>query len=195
LAGTLVGYARTSTSDQKAGLQAQLEQLRHAGCTKIFSEHGSGVDAARPEFMKALDYLREDDVLVVTKPCRFARSAPDLLKKVDELKGRGITLRILSMGLDTSDLSPTGKLMLTVLAAVAEFERGIMLERQLDGIARAKAEGKYKGRSPTARARSAEVMALRCDGLNPAEIARRVGIGRASVYRIIQGQEIAAPSG
>jgi DNA invertase Pin-like site-specific DNA recombinase len=135
-----------------------------------------------------MEYLREDDILVVTKPCRLARSAPDLLKKVGELKDRGIALRILSMRLDTSDMSPTGKLMLTVLAAVGEFEREIMLERQLDGIAKAKAEGKFKGRAPTARAKSKEVKALEQDGLNPAEIARRVGIGRASVYRIIRAE-------
>jgi DNA invertase Pin-like site-specific DNA recombinase len=81
--------------------------------------------------------------------------------------------------------SPTGKLMVTMLAAIAEFERGLLLERQREGVAKAKADGKYKGRKPTARAKAAEVIRLDADGLQRAEIARRVGIGVASVYRVL----------
>ncbi len=93
-------------------------------------------------------------------------------------------LKILNLDFDTS--TPTGKLMLTMLGGVAEFEREIMLERQREGIAKAKAEGKYKGRQPTARARSDEVLALKEQGAGPSKIAREIGISRSSVYRILR---------
>ncbi|ARE39230.1 Site-specific recombinase, resolvase family [Rhodovulum sp. P5] len=108
-----------------------------------------------------------------------------LLEILDTLTERGAALRILSMGIDTA--TPTGKLMLTVLGGVAEFEREIMLERQREGIAKAKAAGKYKGRKPTAQAKADEVRKLRAEGVGATEIARRLGIGRASVYRIMGG--------
>jgi DNA invertase Pin-like site-specific DNA recombinase len=180
---TVVGYARTSTRDQLTGLEAQVRELTAAGCAKVFQEHGSGVDAARPELVKALEYIREGDVFMVTKPDRLARSTADLMATAKALQAKGVELRILSMNLDTT--SPTGKLMLGVLASVAEFEREIMLERQRDGIAKAKANGKFKGRQPTARAKSADVLKLYRDGETPADIARSLKIGRASVYRIL----------
>lgn len=99
------------------------------------------------------------------------------------LEARGTHLKIIDLNLDTT--TPTGKLMLNLLGSVAEFEREIMLERQREGIAKAKAAGKYRGRSPTARAKAEEVYALAANGVKPAEIAKRVGIGRASVYRIL----------
>ncbi|QCI64582.1 recombinase family protein [Phreatobacter stygius] len=179
----IVGYARTSTKDQVAGLEDQVDALRATGCKKIFQEHGSGIDAVRPELMKALDYVREGDVFTVTKPDRLARSVPDLLQIVGGLRERGVEVRILSMALDTS--TPTGTLMLTVLGGVAAFERELMLERQRAGIARAKSENKYRGRAATARAKSAEVLCLHKEGRKPASIARDLNIGRASVYRIL----------
>jgi DNA invertase Pin-like site-specific DNA recombinase len=121
------------------------------------------------------------------RPDRLARSVADLLGIVDKLNAKGVALRILSMGgsaLDTG--TPTGKLMLTMLGAVAEFERTLMLERQREGIAKAKAEGRYKGRKPTARAKAGEVHRLHGHGLRPTEIAGRLGIGRASVYRVLK---------
>ncbi len=180
---TIVGYARTSTSDQQAGLEAQVQALAAAGCAKVFQEHGSGVDASRPELAKALDYVREGDVFMVTKPDRLARSTADLLNTVKALQAKGVEVRIQSMDLDTT--TPTGKLMLTVLSGVAAFEREIMLERQRDGIAKARADGKFKGRQPTARAKAGEVLKLHADGTTPADIARKLTIGRASVYRIL----------
>lgn len=185
----IIGYARTSTRDQVAGLSDQERELKAAGVTKLFSEHGSGIDAARPVLAQALDYVREGDAFVVTKPDRLARSTRDLLGIAEDLREKGANLRILSMNFDTS--TPTGELMLTMLAAVAKFERDLMLERQRAGIAKAKDEGKYRGRAPTARAKSEDVHRLHAEGLNPAEIARRVGIGRASVYRIIASTEAA----
>lgn len=179
----MIGYARTSTTDQKAGLEAQQRDLTQAGCSKVFSEHASGVDATRHELGRALDYVREGDVFVVTKPDRLARSTADLIAIAKALQGRGVELRILSMGLDTT--TPNGKLMLTVLGAVAEFEREIMLERQREGIAKAKADGKFKGRQPTARAQSATVLERHKEGKTPSDIARELKIGKASVYRIL----------
>lgn len=189
----IIGYARTSTRDQVAGLADQERELGAAGVTKLFAEHGSGIDAARPVLAQALDYAREGDTFVVTKPDRLARSTRDLLGIAETLRDRGVTLRILSMNLDTS--TPTGELMLTVLAGVAKFERDLMLERQRAGIAKAKEEGKYRGRAPTARAKADDVHRLNGEGLNPAEIARRVGIGRASVYRILASVDAAAREG
>lgn len=180
----IVGYARTSTLDQTAGLEAQQGELTKAGCEKVFVEQVSSVDVkAREKLSEALEYVREGDTLVVTKLDRLARSVAHLLEILEALSDKGASLRILSMGIDTG--TATGKLMLTVLGGVAEFEREIMLERQREGIAKAKAEGKYKGRAPTARAKAKEVHALNKEGVGATEIARRVGIGRASVYRIL----------
>ena len=180
----IVGYARTSTLDQTAGLETQQDDLAVAGCEKVFVEQVSSVDVkAREKLSEALDYIREGDTLVVTKLDRLARSVAHLLEILEALEAKGASLRILSMGIDTG--TATGKLMLTILGGVAEFERSIMLERQREGIAKAKAAGKYKGRKPTARAKAKEVLALRKEGVGATEIARQLSIGRASVYRIL----------
>lgn len=180
----LIGYARTSTLDQKASIEAQARDLKAAGCDRLFQEQVSSVDVAnRDQLAQALDFIREGDALVVTKLDRLARSVAHLMTILDALKAKGASLRILNMGIDTA--TPTGKLMLTMLAGVAEFERDIMLERQREGIAKAKAEGKYKGRKPTAQAKSEDVMVLKAQGIGASEIAKRLGIGRASVYRIL----------
>src|SRR6056297_2418196 len=182
----LVGYARTSTLDQSAGLDAQLRDLRAGGCDRIFEEQVSSVDVrAREKLEEALSYVREGDTLVVTKLDRLARSMAHLTEIRQRLEERGTHLKIIDLNLDTT--TPTGKLMLNLLGSVAEFEREIMLERQREGIAKAKAAGKYKGRKPTARAKADEVLALKAEGVGPSEIARRIGIGRASVYRILDG--------
>jgi DNA invertase Pin-like site-specific DNA recombinase len=180
----LVGYARTSTTDQKAGLEAQLRDLRAAGCEKVFHEELSALATKRPELERVLDWVREGDTLIVTKPDRLARSTADLLAIAKQLETEGVTLRILSMNVDTA--TPTGKLMLTILGGIAAFERDLMLERQREGIAKAKAEGKYKGRAPTARAKGAEVKRLKAEGLTADAIAEKLGIGRASVFRILK---------
>ena len=187
----LIGYARTSTLDQKAGLEAQRRDLEAQGCDRIFVEQVSSVDTKeRLELARALDHIRAGDTLVVTKLDRLARSSQHLLEILEELTSKGAALRILNMGIDTG--TPTGKLMLTIMGGVAEFERAIMLERQREGIAKAKAEGKYKGRKPTARAKADDVMALHKEGVGATEIARRLGIGRASVYRILDAGERAS---
>ena len=180
----IVGYARTSTTDQKAGLEAQLRDLHAVGCVKLFHEELSAVATVRPELARAVDYVREGDTLVVTKPDRLARSTADLLSIAKALDAKGVTLRLLSMNVDTS--TPTGKLMLTMLGGIAEFERGLMLERQREGIAKAKAAGRYKGRKPTARAKADDVIRLKGEGLTADAIATRLNIGRASVFRILR---------
>ena len=178
----IVGYARTSTLDQLAGLEAQERELRAAGCARTYVEQVSSVDtAARAQLAAALDFIREGDVLAVAKLDRLARSVPDLLAILARIAAKGASLRILNLGIDTA--TPTGKLMLTMLGAVGAFEREIMLERQREGIAKAKAEGRYLGRKPTARAKGEEVRQLHADGIKPVEIAKQLGISRASVYR------------
>jgi DNA invertase Pin-like site-specific DNA recombinase len=183
-AGHLVGYARTSTIDQKAGLAAQLRDLKAAGCKKVFSEELSSVATNRAELERALDYVREGDTLIVTKLDRLARSVADLVRITAALREKGVRLRILSINLDTG--TPTGKLMLNLLGSIAEFERELMLERQREGIAKAKAEGKYKGRAPTARRKADDVKRLKAEGKTGDAIAAELGIGRASVFRILR---------
>ena len=178
----LIGYARTSTLEQKAGLEAQREALKALGCERLWEEQTSSV-GVRTALRTAVEFCRDGDILAVTKLDRLARSVRHLGEIVEELEGKGVGLRILDLGLDTSNA--TGKLMLNVLGGVAEFEREIMLERQREGIAKAKAEGKYKGRKPTAMARAEEVRKLHADGKGATEIAGTLGIGRASVYRIL----------
>jgi DNA invertase Pin-like site-specific DNA recombinase len=183
--GILVGYARVSTTDQQAGLDAQIRDLKAAGCEETFTEQVSAL-GQRDRLKEALRFVRRADTLVVTKPDRLARSTTDLLRIVEDLDRRGVGLIMLSMGGQQIDTrSPTGKLMVTMLAAIAEFERGLLLERQREGVAKAKADGKYKGRKPTARAKAAEVMRLADEGLQRIDIADRLGIGVASVYRVL----------
>lgn len=182
----LIGYARTSTLEQEAGLEAQKRDLKTAGCEKTFEEQTSSV-GERPRLTAALDYLREGDTLVCTKLDRLARSVLHLGEIVNEIKKKGANLRILAMDIDTA--TPTGTLLLNMLGSVAQFEREMMLERQREGIAKAKAEGKYKGRKPTARAQADTVLNMHKEGVTPTEIARQLGIGRTSVYRILNDVE------
>lgn len=181
----LVGYARTSTLDQLAGIEAQERDLLSVGCEKIFREQVSSVDVVkREQLASALDFLREGDTLVVTKLDRLARSVAHMHELLQRISAKGAALRILAMGIDTN--TPTGKLMLNVLGGVAEFEREIMLERQREGIAKAKAEGKYKGRAPTAQRKADQVIKLQKEGVGATQIAKRLGISRASVYNVLR---------
>jgi DNA invertase Pin-like site-specific DNA recombinase len=182
----IVGYARTSTSDQQAGLDAQIRDLQAASVERVFSEQISSV-AQRDKLDEALAFMRAGDVLVVTKPDRLARSTADLLRIEADLSARNIGLVVLSMGGERLDTrNPTSKLMLTILAGVATWEREVMLERQREGIAKARREGRYKGRKPTAQAKADVVRALASKGATKAHIAKECGIGIASVYRILR---------
>jgi len=183
--GQLVGYARTSTADQKAGLEGQLRDLQGVGCHKVFSEEVSSVDKAkRVELERALDYVRAGDTLIVTKLDRLARSVADLVKITERLDEKGVALRILAMNLDTS--TPTGKLMLNLLGSIAQFERELMLERQREGIAKAKAENKYKGRKPISDDKAGDVVRLRAEGKTVDAIIAATGVKRTSVFRILK---------
>lgn len=179
----LIGYARTSTVEQIAGLEAQERDLRAAGVERIYQEQTSAT-APRKALSEALDYLREGDALVVTKLDRLARSVADLVGIIKSIEGKRASLKVLNLSLDTG--TPTGKLMLNLLGSVAEFERDLMLERQREGIAKAKAEKRYKGRKPTAMAKSDEVIRLAGQGLTREAIAKQLGIGVASVYRALR---------
>ena len=182
----LIGYARTSTVDQAAGFEAQRAELIAAGCSakRLFVEQVSSVATQRPQLVRLLDHLRPGDVVVVTKLDRLARSMRDLVEIVDKIEAADAALRILAMNLDTS--TATGKLMLNVLGSVAAFERDMMLERQRVGIAAAKAEGKYKGRAPTAMRKADEAVSLLSSGMKVAAVARQLGIARSSLYRIME---------
>lgn len=177
-----IGYARTSTADQEAGFASQLADLSAIGCEKIFQEQISSV-AQRPQLAEALDFIREGDVLVVTKLDRLARSIAHLCEIAAAIKAKGAELKILNLGIDTG--TPTGQVILHILGAIAEFERTLMLERQRVGVDRAKAEGKYKGRAPTARAKTDDVLKLRDENKGPTVIAAELDISRTSVYRIL----------
>jgi len=181
----LIGYARVSTTDQK--LEVQLDQLKALGVTRIYQEKASGADAERVELAAMLDYVREGDTVVACKLDRLARSTAHLLSIVETLKGKGVTLKVLNIDLDTA--TPTGKLMLTMLAAIATFEREMMLERQRDGIQKAKEAGVYVGRKPTAKAKSAVVMELLGKGKTKEAVALELKIGVASVYRIAKANK------
>lgn len=185
----IIGYARTSTTEQTAGLEAQKRDLEAAGAERMFSEHVSSV-ATRATLAECLSFLRSGDVLAVTKPDRLARSTAELLTIEADLTKRGIGLVVLSMGGEKLDTrNPTSKLMLTILAGVAAWEREIMLERQREGIAKAKADGKYKGRPVSIDAAQVKAMA---ETMGPAAIAKHLGIARSSVYRML---DIAQGSG
>ena len=183
--GILVGYARTSTTEQRAGLEAQLRDLQNTGCAKIFQEQVSSI-GERAQLEAVLQYVREGDTIVVTKLDRRARSARGLNELVDTLERKGVALRILNFGGGPVDTrGAAGRLMLNVFAAFAQFELEIMKERQREGIAAAKAAGKYRGRKPTARAKAAEALRLIGEGKRISEVAKILQVGRASVYRAL----------
>jgi DNA invertase Pin-like site-specific DNA recombinase len=188
---TLDGYARVSTLDQDLAIQQ--DALRVAGCAVIRAETASGTRRdGRTELRLLLDFLHVGDTLVVTRIDRLARSVKDLQDIVHELKVRGVALRATEQPVDTG--SAAGKAFLDMLGVFAEFETNLRRERQLEGIRAAKARGVYKGRKPSID--RAEVRRLRLEEkLGPAAIARRLKIGRASVYRILGRRQAAVGEG
>jgi DNA invertase Pin-like site-specific DNA recombinase len=183
---TNIGYARVSTAGQS--LEVQLNALK--GCDKLFKEKESGAKAERLQLNIMLDYVREGDTITITKLCRLARNTKHLLEIVEFLDGKGVSLVVLNLGIDTK--SPTGRLMLTMIGAVASFERQLLLERQAEGIALAKEKGKYKGRKPTAVAKAEDVKLLVADGVSKRLIAEQLKISLSSVHRIIKKNELIA---
>ena len=177
----LYGYARVSTLEQD--LRVQRAALKAAGCDVIRAEKASGTRRdGRTELQVVLEFLRPGDVLVVTRIDRLARSLRDLQNIVHELKQKRVTLRATEQPINTG--TAAGKAFLDMLGVFAEFETNLRRERQADGIAAAKARGVYKGRKP--KIDPAVVHELRHkEKLGPVAIARRLGIGRASVYRVL----------
>jgi len=177
----LVGYARVSSVGQS--LDIQQDALVAAGCEKVFAEKMSGTSIdGRDALADALDFVREGDTLIVTRLDRLARSVGDLFKIVERLTEKKVAFRCLQQsGVDTD--TSTGRLTLAILGAVAAFETDIRRERQLEGIAKAKQRGVYKGRRATIDA--AQVREMYAAGVGGSEIAAQLGIGRASVYRLL----------
>lgn len=174
-----IGYARLSTLDQDLSLQRAT--LKAAGCDPIRAEKVSGTSrTGRTELAIVLDFIGEGDTLVVTRIDRLARSIGDLQDIVRTLKAKGARLQATEQPIDTG--TAAGKAFLDMLGVFAEFETNLRRERQMEGIAKAKAAGVYKGRPPSIDASA--IRTLMAEGVGPAEIARRLGIGRASVYRI-----------
>ena len=180
----VIGYARVSTTDQN--LELQENALRAAGCEIIRSEKRSGTTTAgRDELRTVLDFLRKGDVLMVTRIDRLARSIGDLQDIVRAVKARGASLRATEQPIDTS--TAAGKCFLDMLGVFAEFETNLRRERQLEGIADAKARGVYKGRK--ASIDPTRVRQMKADGLGSSAIAKALKIGRASVYRVLDDGE------
>jgi DNA invertase Pin-like site-specific DNA recombinase len=178
----IVGYARVSSTGQS--LDVQLDQLQDAGCEKVFSEKLTGTTTTgRVELERALDYVREGDVFVITRLDRLARSIIDLRHIIDRLAAKGVEFRCIQQSaIDTT--RPEGRLMLNILGSFAEFETELRKERQREGIDKAKDAGKYRGRPATIDAE--EVRRLHASGLGATAIAKQLGIYRASVYRLLQ---------
>ncbi len=175
-----IGYARVSTIDQDTAIQ--VEALKKAGCTIIRKEKKSGTSTAgRKELATILDFISEGDTLVVTRIDRLARSMGDLQDIVRHLRARGAELQATEQPINTN--TAAGKAFLDMLGVFSEFETNLRRERQLEGIAKAKAAGAYKGRRPSIDAE--QVRKLRDGGVGPSEIARKLNIGRASVYRLL----------
>jgi DNA invertase Pin-like site-specific DNA recombinase len=179
---TVIGYARVSTTDQS--LDIQEAALKAASCEVIRAEKRSGTTTTgRAELQTVLDFLRPGDVLMVTRIDRLARSIGDLQDIVRAVKAKGATLKATEQPIDTG--TAAGKCFLDMLGVFAEFETNLRKERQLEGIAKAKAAGVYKGRP--ASIDPVQIQQLKAEGMGPSQIAKQLGIARASVYRALEG--------
>ena len=177
----MYGYARVSTTDQDLSIQEAA--LRAAGCETIRSEKVTGTTReGRTELATLMDFMRTGDVLVVTRIDRLARSIGDLHDIVRSLRSKGVALRATEQPVDTG--TAAGKAFLDMLGVFAEFETNLRKERQLEGIAAAKKTGVYKGRKPSIAPE--KIHELQAQGLGATEIASRLGVGRASVYRLMK---------
>ncbi|MEN5170368.1 recombinase family protein [Brevundimonas pondensis] len=179
----VVGYARVSSVGQS--LEVQEVALVEAGCGKVFAEKRSGTtQEGREELRRALEYVREGDTFVVTRIDRLARSVTDLSEVVAALTAKGVSFRALQQGeFDTA--AATGRLFLTMLGAFAEFETSLRRERQMEGIAKAKAEGRYRGRPETVD--KSAIRRLNAEGVRPMDIAKRLKVARSTVYEALKG--------
>jgi DNA invertase Pin-like site-specific DNA recombinase len=185
----LIGYARVSTSEQNP--EAQTDVLTAAGCERIFTDKASGKLAQRPELDKALEYLRDGDILVITKLDRLGRSVRNLIELAADLEQRGVGLRVLHQGIDTT--TPGGRLFFHIVASIAEFERDLISERTRDGLDAARARGRKGGRravlTDTKLAVARQMYGEKGDDgkrrYTVQEIADTVGCSRATLYRAL----------
>ena len=177
----IIGYARTSTIDQKYSNESQVEELQKAGAEKIFQEQVSAV-GERPELLKLLEYARSGDCIIFTKLDRAFRSVRHMCEVLERLQEKEVHLRILDLAMDTTTAS--GNLILNVFTSVAQFERDMMKERQVEGIRRAQAEGKYKGRKKKGSLKQVKMLAE--TGLTSTEIQQETGLSRSTVYRYLK---------
>jgi len=181
----LLGYARVSTDQQDHALQ--LDALRAAGCDKVFVETGSGIRTDRPELAKALEQVRQDDVLVVWRLDRLARSLRHLIDIADELNRRGVALKSITENIDTT--TPSGRFMFNILGALSSMEREIIVERTRAGLIAAAARGRLGGRPPALDAikvRAARAM-LASGTMTATEVARQIGCSPSTLYRHVPG--------
>jgi DNA invertase Pin-like site-specific DNA recombinase len=178
----IIGYLRPDKNGQN--VQSQLDQLKAAEASKIFQELPAHTKRDRPQLDMLMAAVRGGDTLVVTSLDRIAHNTRHLLEIVESLNSAGASLKVIDNGIDTS--TPHGEVIRMLLAAIADFERQILRESQSVGIAKAKREGRYKGRKPTAMAKTDEVLALSEQGVTRQKIADQLGIGVASVYRILK---------
>lgn len=180
--GKHVGYIRVSSADQNTA-----RQLDGVALDKVFEEKASGKNTDRPQLAAALDYLREDDTLHVHSMDRLARNLDDLRRIVKDLTGRGVIVQFHKESLTFSgEATPMANLLLSMLGAVAEFERSLIRERQREGIAKAKERGVYKGRQPTLN--EIQIIDLKAkveSGIPKAKVAREFNISRETLYRYL----------
>ncbi|KVV45133.1 transposase [Burkholderia territorii] len=182
--GKRIGYIRVSTVDQSTE-----RQLEGVDLDKVFTDKASGKDTERPQLQAALDYLRDGDTLMVHSMDRLARNTEDLLRMVRELTERGVTVQFVkdSMTFSADKRNPQQQLMMTMLAAFAQFERSLIRERQREGIAIAKANGVYKGRKPSLSPEQVSALRQRAaSGETKAAIARDLGISRETLYQYLR---------
>jgi len=182
MTGQLIGYARVSTVEQDTSIQ--VEQLKNAGCQPIFSEKASGTTQNRQQLNEMLSYAREGDTLVVTRIDRLARSLRDLQNLIHDLQQKGISFKATEQPIDTT--TAAGKAFLDMLGVFAEFETNMRYERQMEGIAKAKKNGVYKGRKPLSADVKKEIIRLHSEGVKQVEIVKQLGVGRTSVYNTLK---------
>lgn len=180
---SVIGYQRVSSYGQN-----EERQLTDVDVDEMFTDKASGKDTNRPQLSAAIRYARKGDVFIVHSMDRLARNIVDLRGIVEELNAKGVAVQFVKESLTfTGEDSAMNNLLLNMLGAVAEFERSLIKERQREGIAIAKAKGKYKGRKPSLTpAQVNEVVELKASGVSIAEIARRYGVSRPSIYRALE---------
>ena len=178
-----IGYARVSTHQQRDSLSAQKQALEAHDCEKIYTDHLSGAKTDRPGLQAALEYAREGDSIVVTRLDRLGRSTVDTLRIVQELNDRGITIEALDTDLDTR--TPAGRLVLSVLISMAEFERNLSVERTREGLAHARAQGRVGGRRPKLdETQQQAALAALASGMSEAQVAQTFGVSRSTITRL-----------